>query len=344
MRSLYRAAVWTENDNVEVEEREVPVPGQGEVLLKIMAAGICGTDLHILSGAHPLARSPLVPGHEFAGEIVEAGKGVDRGLLGARVGSDSYFGCGKCLFCLSGRAQLCSKGTCEFGIDRDGGWAEYIVVPEKNIYILPDGVEYFEAGAGCILNCPMAAVEMVGIEPGDTVLIIGDGPSSLVMVQLARLKGASSVILAGHRERRLNLALTLGADRVFNTHNTDLIEALESLAIEPNVVIDAVGRSETFREAVLLASKEGRIHLFGLPGGTMNNIPMDTFLFKELTVTGSTGRPSLWPTAMEYLSRGFLNVKPIISHRFTIDKAGEAIDFIRANPSEIVKAIFEMGS
>lgn len=344
MRSLYRAAVWTGDDNVEIEEREVPVPGPGEVLLKIRAAGICGTDLHILSGAHPHARPPLVPGHEFAGEIVEPGKGVDRSLLGARVGSDSYIGCGKCLYCLSGRVQLCSKGTCELGIDLDGGWAEYIVVPEKNIYLLPDGVEYFEAGAGCILNCPMAAVEMVGIVPGDCVLIIGDGPSSLVMVQLARLKGASGVIVAGHREHRLNVALSLGADRVFNTHNTDLAEAMESLIIEPDVVIDAVGRSETFKTAVLLAGREGRVHLFGLPGRPMSDIPMDTFLFKELTVTGSTGRPSLWPAAMEYLSRGFLHVKPIISHRFTIDKAGEAIDFIRSNPSEIIKAVFEMGS
>jgi L-gulonate 5-dehydrogenase len=341
-----RVAVWTGDNKVEVEKRPIPRPGAGEVLLKIKAAGICGTDMHILSGAHPHAKPPLVPGHEFAGEIVETGGGVDKKLAGLRVGSDSYIGCGKCVYCVSGKVQLCDKGTRELGIDMDGGWAEYIVVPEKNIYFLPDGVEYHEAGAGCILNCPMAAVEMVGIVPGDTVLIIGDGPSSLIMLQLAGLKGAAIVMIAGHREKRLAIARRLGADHVVNTHQQDLAETLGLVMKDrgvqsPDVVIDAVGSSETFNTAVSLAGKEGRIHLYGLPESAFSNISMEALLFKELKLTGSTGNPALWSTAMEFLSKGYLKVTPVISHRFQIDSAPEAIDFIRKNPKEIIKAVFE---
>ena len=357
--AVNRVAVWTGDNRVEIEERTVPRPGPGEVLLKIKAAGICGTDMHMLSGAHPHAKSPLVPGHEFAGDIVEIGRGVDKRLSGMRVGSDSYIGCGKCVYCLSGKVQLCDKGTRELGIDLDGGWAEYIVVPERNVYFLPDDVEYHEAGAGCILNCPMAAVEMVGIKPGDTVLIIGDGPSSLIMLQLARLKGAAGVIVAGHREKRLAIARQLGADLVVNTHQQDLAEAVGSFmkdsggpgshALEigfqrPGVVIDAVGSSETFNTAVSLAGKEGSIHLYGLPEGSFSNISMEAFLFKELKLTGSTGKPTLWATAMDFLSKGYLKVTPVISHRFKIESAPEAIDFIRKNPKDIVKTVFEMTS
>jgi L-gulonate 5-dehydrogenase len=340
--SLFKAVVWQGNGTLKVMEKAIPKPGPGEVLLRVKAAGICGTDLHILSGTHPEATPPLVLGHEFAGEVHTVGKGVDKALRGARVGSDSYKGCGECSFCRSEQRQLCERGTCELGVNIDGGWEEFVVVPSENLYYLPDGVSFWEAGAGCILNCPMAAVEMVGIYSGDTVLIIGDGPSSLVMVQLARLKGAVTIILAGHRERRLELALELGADVVVNTHRDKLEDAAESIRGELGVIIDAVGKTETLSTALSLAGKRARVHLFGLPLGLLGKLPMDRFLFKELTLTGSTGAPKLWDVAMEYLSRGLLRVEPIISHRFSIAQAPEAITFIQDNPQDVVKAIFEM--
>ena len=344
MGSTYKAAVWTDIDKVEVMERPVPAPGPGKALLRIRAAGICGTDIHILAGKHPEAKPPLVPGHEFAGEVAAVGEGVDRKLTGARAGSDSYIGCGKCKYCLAERRQLCENGTCEMGINIDGGWAEYVVVPVENLYILPENVDFAWAGAGCILNCPPAAIEKIGVDPGDLVLIIGDGPSSLIMVQLARLKGASRIIIAGHRERRLNLALELGADQAINTHSQDLVKTFKSLCSDPQVVIDAVGKPETLTMALQLAARDGRIHLFGLPEGPLSNLPMDTLLFKELTLTSSTGAPALWPVAMDLISRGYLKVAPLISHTFPIEKAPEALEFIRNNSSDLIKVVFEMNS
>jgi L-gulonate 5-dehydrogenase len=262
--------------------------------------------------------------------------------MGERVGADSYRGCGACSYCVSGNPQLCESGTCEFGINVDGGWQEYIVVPVKNLYILPEGVSFVEAGAGCILNCPMAAVYMLHVKRGDSVLILGDGPSSLVMLQLFRIHGAGEIVVSGHRELRLKTALELGADHVVNTHESKLSDALDALAGSFDVVVDAVGKSETFIEALELAGRRARIHLFGLPEGNLSGLPMDQFLWKELTLTGSTGAPSLWPKAMEYLKKGYVKVLPIISHRFAIDKAQEAVDYILKNPSEILKAVFVM--
>ena len=342
MSSTYKAAVWTDIGKVEVMERPVPAPGPGTVLLKIRAAGICGTDFHILAGKHPEAKPPLVPGHEFAGEVAAVGEGVDAKLTGARVGSDSYIGCGKCRYCLAKRLQLCENGTCEIGINTDGGWAEYVVVPVENLYMLPANVDFSWAGAGCILNCPPAAIEKIGVDPGDLVLIIGDGPSSLIMLQFARLKGASRIVIAGHRERRLGLALELGADQAINTHSQDLVKTVESLSSAPQVVIDAVGKPETLAMALQLAARDGRVHLFGLPEGPLSNVPMETLLFKELILTSSTGAPALWPVAMDLISRGHLKVAPLISHRFPLEEAPGALEFMRNNSSEVIKVVFEM--
>jgi len=340
--SSYRAAVWTDTNTVQVEEREMPESKTGEVLLQVRAAGICGTDIHLLSGSHPQAKPPLVPGHEFTGVVCDVGRDVDESLIGMRVGADSYRGCGSCSYCTSANPQLCERGTCEYGINIDGGWQEYLSVPANNLYTLPESVSFIEAGAGCILNCPMAAVEMVGVKGGDTVLILGDGPSTLVMLQLFRIKGAGSVAVSGHRELRLELARELGADHVINTRQSRLSEALGELAGHIDVVVDAVGKSETLAQALMVAGKRARVHLFGLPEGVLNNLPMDQFLWKELTLTASTGAPSLWPVAMDYLQKRILKVRPIISHRFSLEKAPDAVEFILNNPSKIVKAVFEM--
>jgi Zn-dependent alcohol dehydrogenases len=159
MEYMYKSAVWVGSNRLEIIEKPIPTPGPCKVLIKIKAAGICGTDLHILSGKHPEAKPPLVPGHEFAGIVADVGLGIDKNLIGARVGADSYIGCGTCIYCLTKRKQLCLKGTTEMGINIDGGWAEFIVVPFENLYFLPENVDFSVAGAGCILNCPPAAIE-----------------------------------------------------------------------------------------------------------------------------------------------------------------------------------------
>ncbi len=217
-----------------------------------------------------------------------------------------------------------------------------MVPKEENIYPLPDNVRFSEAGAGCILNCPLAAIDKVGVVSGDVVLIIGDGPSSLIMVQQAELKGAREIMVAGHREKRLNLAGQLGATHLVNTHTEDICEAVARLSAAPTVVIDAVGKSETLESAIQVAGKEARVHLFGLPGSKMDGLSMELLLFKELTLVSSTGDPRLWNGAMKLLSEGKLKVQPLISHRFPLSEPMAALDILRTRSAEVVKAIFTM--
>jgi threonine dehydrogenase-like Zn-dependent dehydrogenase len=162
------------------------------------------------------------------------------------------------------------------------------------------------------------------------------------MLQLFRLKGAGSITVSGHRAVRLGRARELGADNVINTHEQELSAVPGNRAGGFDVVVDAVGTSETMAQALTLSGKRARVHLFGLPEGPLTDLPMDEFLWKEITLTGSTGAPALWPVVMEQLQNGLLNVLPIISHRFTLEKAQDAIEFILKNPSHIVKAVFEM--
>jgi threonine dehydrogenase-like Zn-dependent dehydrogenase len=339
MKTTYMAATWRENNKITLENKSLRELGDGEILIKVKAAGICGTDLHLIEGKYPGCKAPLVPGHEFAGDVAKIGANVDNALIGKRVGCDSYIGCGKCEFCLRSERHLCKCGTCEIGVNVDGGWAEYVIVPKENIYILPETVTYEEAGAGCILNCPLAAIEKVGVGIGDFVVIIGDGPSSLIMVQLARLKGAIEIMVIGHRDKRLALAKELGADRTVNTRDCDIFEVMKGLQGKPNVIIDAVGKAETLNWALEFSGTGTRIHFFGLPGGPLDGIDMKHFLFKELMLTSSTGNPAYWQTSMKYLSSGLLKVKPIISHKFRLQDINGALDYIHKNSKDIVKAI-----
>ena len=335
----YMAATWQGKNKVTLENKFIRPLAGGEVLIKVKAAGICGTDLHLIAGKYPGCKAPLVPGHEFAGDVVEAGENVDQELLGKKVGCDSYIGCGKCEFCLRSERHLCKLGTCEIGVNIDGGWAEYVIVPQENIYILPDTVTYEEAGAGCILNCPLAAIEKAGVGAGDFIVIIGDGPSSLIMIQLARLKGASRIMVIGHRDKRLALAKELGADKIVNTLDCDISNVMKKLDRKPNVIIDAVGKAETLAWALEFSGIGTRIHFFGLPGGPLDGIEMKHFLFKELMLISSTGNPSYWPTAMKYLETGLLRVKPLISHKFRLSDIVNSLDYIHKNSKEIIKAI-----
>jgi threonine dehydrogenase-like Zn-dependent dehydrogenase len=342
MADSYLAAEWHGTRSVDLVPKTIREPQAGEILVKVKAAGICGTDLHLIDGGYPGCRPPLVPGHEFSGQVVALGPQVEPSWLGRRIGCDSYLGCGRCINCLQGKHHLCRYGPRELGVHVDGGWAEYVIVPAENVFQLPDNVSFEEAGAGCILNCPLAAVEKIGVQAGDTVLLIGDGPSSLMMVQLARLAGVGEVIVLGHREKRMRLAKTLGADRTIDTRAWEIRSFAVALRKRPEVIIDAVGKAETLNWALELAGVGTRIHFFGLPAAPLNGLDLQHLLFKEILLTSSTGNPLLWPTAMRYLSAGLLRIKPLLSHRFRLTEINTGLACIRQNPGEIIKALLVM--
>ena len=168
--------------------------------IRVRAVGICGTDIHIISGQYGLAKPPLVLGHEIAGEIEAVGAGVTRVQPGDRVTVDQVVGCGACFFCRRGSVQFCETGF-ELGITRDGGCQDFVLAPMQNVHTLPDTISYEE---GAILDMEVwAALDKCGIRPGDSVLVLGHGPAGMVACQIARAMGCGSVILAGRSETRL---------------------------------------------------------------------------------------------------------------------------------------------
>ena len=219
------SAVWVGNGKIVLEERGKPVPNENEVLVKVHRAGICATDVHIVQDKLHLGNPPLVLGHEFAGEIVELGKSVKGITLGQRICVDAEIGCGTCYHCQKQMFHLCPQIK-EFGINIDGGWQEYISIPARNAYLLPDTVSYEEAALLEPLNCTLGAVERLHIHYGDEVLIFGSGPAGLMYVQLAKLKGAGKIILVGIQAERQQLGQELGADVLLNGRDPKLQEKI----------------------------------------------------------------------------------------------------------------------
>ncbi|CAA9590141.1 MAG: Alcohol dehydrogenase class III, partial [uncultured Thermomicrobiales bacterium] len=248
------------------DEIPVPQPGAGEALVRVGAAGICHTELHLRHGVLNLGVAPLVPGHEIAGEVAAVGPGVDAVRPGDRVAVYYYVGCGRCSWCRQGQENLCRDVVDQFGFTADGGWAEYVVVPARNLVPLPDGLTVEEAAAlGCSATTALHAVRSVAdVRLGETVVVYGVGAVGYALIQLCRLAGAR-VIAVGRTPAKLALAAELGADVTINAD--ELNPAVETLRLTgdegADVVFELVGITETMERSVAMLRRRGRLVFIG---------------------------------------------------------------------------------
>lgn len=294
-----KAAVFYGIGDIRVEEVPEPFPGPGEVLLKVGAAGICGTDIRIFTAGHhripPGTRRIL--GHEFAGEIVAVGEGVSGLSSGMRVAVAPNIGCGVCPECVAGWTNLCEDYRA-FGISLDGAFAEYLRIPadairQGNVVPLPSNVPFDAAALAEPLSCCLNGQEAVNVGPGDVVLIIGAGPIGIMHLLLARLAGARYVVMSEVHPLRLEQARAHGADLVVNPHKQDLRAAVMEISDGrgADVVIVAAPIAEGQQQALELAARRGRINFFGglpkdQPYATLNT---NLIHYRQLIVTGTTG-------------------------------------------------------
>jgi L-iditol 2-dehydrogenase len=279
-REKMTAAVLYGKRDVRIEQIPVPRVEPGEVLVRIKAALTCGTDLKVYrQGFHArMIVPPSVFGHELAGEVVEVGPAVESFAPGMRVVSANSGPCNQCFFCVRHLSNLCED--LQF---INGAYAEYIKIPERivrqNLLILPDNLSYREAAMVEPLACVMRAMEDTGITEGDTVVVIGMGPIGLLFVQLLKNLGAT-VLAVGKRASQLILAQTLGADYALNAMHSNVVEQVRKVTNGrrgADVVIEAVGSTETWQQAMGMVRRGGTINLFGgCPSGT--HIPLDTTL------------------------------------------------------------------
>ena len=331
--------------------REVPVPacGPSEALIRVHHAGVCGTDLHIWewdSWASQRLRPPVIVGHEFAGAITQLGSEADAaGLLavGDLVTAEGHIVCGHCLQCRLGAAHLCRR-TQIIGVDRDGAFADYIVMPASNVMKL-DGIP---TEIGAIMD-PMGNAVHTVLEaevPGSTVLVLGCGPIGCFAVGVARAAGASLVIASDLNPKRLELARAMGAQVILNPKNDDVVARVRELTGGDGVdlVCEMSGHPSGHAQALAAARMGGRVNLLGTPSRTTEVDFARDIIFKGLTLYGVTGRKmyQTWHQMLRFLRAGQVNPRPVITHRFPLEQIAAAIQVIK--DGQAGKVILEVGS
>lgn len=334
-----RAVVKTEKGKGKVEVRDIPAPkiAHDEVLIKIHYAGICGTDVHIWLNEFPVYYPPVILGHEFSGEIVSVGKDVSRWKVGDRVISETQNQvCGECFFCRTGHPEACEdKRSPGWGVN--GSFTKYLKMPDWLIHKIPDTVSYKEAA---LVEPAATAAQNVytktGINPGDTVVVIGPGPIGLVMAQMALINGASWVMIIGTRvdtEKRLPLAKKLGIDYVVNVDEEDPVEMVKELTagLGVDVVFEATGVETAINQAFDLVRWNGKIGVIGLPSKNKLNINWSKGVYKALRVQFSFSSQYIdWVRVIRLLERGDLNLKDLVTDEYTVEKWETAFNKIVA--------------
>jgi 2-desacetyl-2-hydroxyethyl bacteriochlorophyllide A dehydrogenase len=322
-----RAAVLTGPRAFRVEGVEEPTLGAGDVRVRVAAAGICGTDYRIWTGERPV-RYPLIPGHEFIGDVVEVGPGVTRVAPGDRVAVEPNWGCGACDLCRAGRGNLCLDRTA-VGIDRDGGFAELVCLPERACWPAPGAL----ADDQLVLAEPLAvvvrAVGRAAPEPGEAAAVVGAGTLGLLALQVLRARGCR-VLVVSRTARRLGVARDLGAQTVVALGDGDAVGAARALSGRDGVdlVIETAGTAQAV-EFVLgqvgFVRPGGRVVLTGLPHEPAS-VEFFWLVRREIDVRGSMIYQGEFADALELLARGAVRVDPLVTHRFPLDAIETALE------------------
>ncbi|HET7290954.1 MAG TPA: L-threonine 3-dehydrogenase [Vicinamibacteria bacterium] len=315
----------------------VPVPGLGprDVLVKVLAASICGTDLHIVSWdkwAQGRIRPPLVFGHEFCGEVVEAGAAVTQTEVGAYVSVEGHIADGTCYQCRTGNAHICENVQI-VGVDRPGCFAEYVAVPETNVYPMdrdiPKEVAAIQDPFGNAVHTTLSG-EVAGL----TVAIVGSGPIGCCAVAVARAAGARQVFATDIRPFRLALATRMGADRVIDTTREDAVAAVkaETSGHGADVVLEMSGHPDGVRQAFKMLRAGGRISLLGIPSQPVTLDLAEDVIFKGASVLGINGRRmwQTWYQGQALLRAKKVDLTPLVTHTLPLAEIEKGMELLRA--------------
>lgn len=329
-----QAAVYLGNGQLSVSEVERPSVGDGEVLLKIDANTVCGTDLRIANGSKSKGIIlPRILGHEIAGTVVSIGAGVTEVAVGDKVGMTPSVACNNCDACLRGTFNLCRTARV-LGHQIDGGLAEYLLVPAiavqcGNLVVADPGIDPGELALAEPLSCVLHGQDIIGISLGDVVLVVGGGAIGQLHAQVAKASGARTVIVSEPVASRRAVALDLGADRVVDPTTEDLaaIVAEETDGRGADVVIVCIGIPQLVNGAFEAARPRGKVNLFaGFPKDVMAEVDPNLIHYKELTVTGSSNSTTAeYQRAVQLIETGRINVKALITHRYSLAEVDQAL-------------------
>ena len=337
-----KASRFLGNKTFAVTDLPTPHAGPGELVLRNQVCGVCGTDVHIYHGEPGSAdvNPPVVLGHEYSGEVVEVGEGVTGFAVGDHVTVDPNIYCGHCSYCQNGKKQLCPSMEA-IGVTRDGGFAQYSRIPASQAFKLEPTVPWEAAAMAEPLACCLHGIDLAGIQVGDKVCVVGGGAIGLLMVQLAKLSGASQIVLSEPNEKRRQVGLQLGANAALDPTRPDAQEAFaQVLGGGANVVIECVGNVPAVKSAFQFAGKGATVLLFSVPKVDATfDLPLFDVYKKELTIKGSFVNPDTHARAVALINSGKVDFDPIITHRFTLDQLPEAIAMQMSDAS--IKVVVE---
>jgi L-iditol 2-dehydrogenase len=313
-----KALLLSEYNNLEVVEMPQPDPGPGELLIEVTACGICGSDVHGYDGSTGRRIPPIVMGHEAAGVVASVGTRVNKFAPGDRVTFDSTVYCGACEYCQKNQPNLCNNrqviGVSCGEYSRAGAFAEFLVIPERIAYHLPDQFSSSDAAMLEAVSVALHGVAVSEMKEGDTVLVVGAGMIGLLLLQASRAAGCNRVFVADIDETRLRLAHDLGADSTLLASGEQLtrqvLELTDGRGVD--VVLEAVGVDETIATSIDCVRKGGTVTLVGNTSPRVS-LPLQKVVSRQIRLQGSCASSGEYPRAMELISSGMIKVAPLIT-------------------------------
>jgi L-iditol 2-dehydrogenase len=314
-----KAVVWTGPHDIALQHLPIPSPGEGEVLIRTRAVGICGTDFEIYDGRFKQATPPMILGHEAAGVVEALGSGVRSLRPGDPVSVECVIGCGRCEFCAEGRPGLCDRSRVMGVSGAQGEYAEYFLAPARNCHPLPQEISWAAAGLVDTLAGPAYAMSRIRLPEGASVAVFGPGPAGLFFCALARRQGASPVVLVGTRENRLAYGPRFGADVLIHAGREDPVETVRAATggRGADLVVEAAGSETALRQCLAAASKSGSVLVYGVFGGGEISLDVQPIQLFELQVTGTANID--YDRAIELIREGAVEVEALVTHRLSLE-------------------------
>ena len=338
-----KAAVLKAPYQMSIEEVVVPEPKADEVLVRVRASAVCGSDLKAYEGKHPLIRPPIILGHEFSGVAAAVGSDVRHIREGDWVVVEPSSVCGRCFFCRRRQFSLCESIE-QLGHQLPGSFAEYTLAKARFTYPLPEGVSFERASLTQPLAISLHAVDRAGIGPGASVVILGMGAIGLLLLQIARMRGAE-VLATDVVDSRLKKALALGAGRAENGAAPDLLKRIRdwSGGMGPDIVIEAAGTSATVRQAFSAVRRAGTVLLLGITGHDHEEVDLGRVTLEELSLLGTMryGEGD-FPRAIDLIRRGEIDLDTLILKRFPLEETPEVLAESLRSPDSVLRSVMVM--
>ncbi|MGH9623465.1 MAG: galactitol-1-phosphate 5-dehydrogenase [Bryobacteraceae bacterium] len=343
-----QALLLPEYGRLEMTETPMPRPAPDEVLIRVQACGICGSDVHGYDGSSGRRIPPIVMGHEAAGTVAAAGSEVRDLHEDAAVTFDSTIYCGECAFCRRGETNLCSRrevlGVSTPEYRRNGAFAEYVTVPRRVVHPLPQSIPFAEAAMVEPLSVAVHAVSLAQVPENGTALVMGAGMIGLLVLQALREAGARAVYVADIDDSRLKLAQRLGATATINAKTADAVAEVRRLTGDKGVdlALEAVGSTPTIETAIESVKKGGTVVLIGNVVSKAE-MPLQAVVSRQIRLQGSAASAGEYPKAIDMLARGAVNVKPLISMIAPLAEGPQWFERLHAREANLMKVILTPG-